>query len=301
MSHVVDVKGLTKTYKSVTALEDVTFSIEQNSVVGLLGRNGAGKTTLLQMLSAQGFESSGRVEVFGEHPYENEGVLSRLCFIKESQTYPDGFKVRHVLDSARLMYPDWDQAFAQRLLQDFALPSDRAVKKLSRGMVSALGVTVGLASRAPLTFFDEPYLGLDAVARQLFYDRLLQDYAENPRTIVLSTHLIDEVADLLEHVLLIDRGRLVLDEDADTLRTNAVTITGPAELVESFTAARAKLRVERLGSAFSRVVVTGGLDATDRARAEQLGLGVDAVSLQQLVVLRTGDQPDAGESSKDLT
>ena len=94
-------------------------------------------------------------------------------------------------------------------------------------MLSALGVIIGLASRAPLTLFDEPYLGLDAVARQLFYDRLLADYAEHPRTVVLSTHLIDEVGDLLEHVLLLDRGRLVLDEDAETLRGQAVTAHRP--------------------------------------------------------------------------
>ncbi len=301
MSHVVEVERLTKTYKSVTALDDVTFSIKENSVVGLLGRNGAGKTTLLQMLSAQGFESSGRVQVFGEHPYENERVLSRLCFIKESQTYPDGFKVAHVLDSARLMYPGWDESFARALMRDFDLPANRAVKKLSRGMVSALGVTVGLASRAPLTFFDEPYLGLDAVARHLFYDRLLQDYAENPRTIVLSTHLIDEVADLLEHVLLIDQGRLVADEDAQTLRESVVTITGPSDNVASFATGHDTLHAEQLGSAYSRVVVTGGLDAADRARAEQLGLGVDPVSLQELVVLTTKNPARADENEEELT
>ena len=105
-------------------------------------------------------------------------------------------------------------------------------------MISALGVIIGLAARAPLTFFDEPYLGLDAVARQLFYDRLLADYAEHPRTVVLSTHLIDEVGDLIEHVLLLDRGRLVLDEDAEELRGQVVTATGPAEAVDGFAAGR---------------------------------------------------------------
>jgi ABC-2 type transport system ATP-binding protein len=299
MSHVVHVEGLTKRYGSVTALDDVGFSITRGSIVGLLGRNGAGKTTLLQILSAQGFESGGRVEVFGEHPYENERVLSRICFIKESQKYPDAFTVRNVLDAARLMYRDWDEAFAQSLLEDFDLPPRRRVKKLSRGMLSALGVIVGLASRAPLTFFDEPYLGLDAVARHLFYDRLLQDYADNPRTIVLSTHLIDEVADLLEHVLLIDRGRLVVDQDADTLRESAVTVTGPTDNVARFTVAHDKLQHEQLGSAFSRVTVTGGLEAGERAKADELGLAVEAVSLQQLVVLTTGQPSRAPETSEE--
>src|SRR6201999_993022 len=108
------------------------------------------------------------------------------------------------------------------LLADFGLPADRAVKKLSRGMRSALGIVIGVAARAEGTLFDEPYAGLDAVARQIFYDRLLADYAEHPRTIVLSTHLIDEVAGLLEHVLLIDRGRLIVDEEAERLRGQVV-------------------------------------------------------------------------------
>ena len=299
MSHVVHVEGLTKHYGSVTALDDVSFSVTRNSIVGLLGRNGAGKTTLLQILSAQGFETSGRVEVFGEHPYENDRVLSQICFIKESQKYPDGFTVRHVLDAARLMYRGWDHPFAQSLLADFDLPAGRGVKKLSRGMLSALGVIVGLASRAPLTFFDEPYLGLDAVARHLFYDRLLQDYADNPRTIVLSTHLIDEVADLLEHVLLIDRGRLVVDQDADSLRQRAVTVTGPSDNVARFTAAHELLHREDLGTAFARVTVAGTLEPGDRAKADELGLGLEPVSLQQLVVLTTGQSPRPHETSEE--
>src|ERR1700709_2720420 len=138
------------------------------------------------------------------------------------------------------------------MLSDFRLPTNRRIKKLSRGQLSAVGVIVGLASRAPLTFFDEPYLGLDAVARQLFYDRLLADYAEHPRTVVLSTHLIDEVSDLIEHVVLMDQGKVLIDEDADVLRGRAVTVTGPVEAVERFATGHTELHRERLGG-FLRV------------------------------------------------
>src|SRR6185437_4426143 len=136
----------------------------------------------------------------------------------ESQKYPDTFRIIDVLAVAKTLYPDWDDAYAKSLIEDFRLPIKRKIKKLSRGMLSSVGIVVGLASRAPLTIFDEPYLGLDAVARVLFYDRLLEDYAEYPRTVILSTHLIDEVSRLLEHVLVIDNGKLLLDEDADALR-----------------------------------------------------------------------------------
>src|SRR4030095_10272954 len=143
------------------------------------------------------------------------------------------YRVRHVLRTAAALFPCWDEAFARELVADFGLPSDRHAHKLSRRMLSALRVTVGLASHAPLTFFDEPYLGLDAVARQLFYDRLLADFAEHPRTVVLSTHLIDEVADLIEHVVLLDRGRVLLDEEAEALRGAAVVVSGPSAAVDA--------------------------------------------------------------------
>ena len=114
-------------------------------------------------------------------------------------------------------------------------------------MRSAVGITIGLAARAELTLFDEPYAGLDPVARQLFYDRLVADFAEHPRTVVLSTHLIDEAADLLEHVVMLDRGRVVLDAPADDVRGTAMTVSGPATAVEEFAAGRAVWHRQRLG------------------------------------------------------
>jgi ABC-2 type transport system ATP-binding protein len=177
---VVRLTGVTKRYGDVAALDGVTTELGENRIHGLLGRNGAGKTTLMQIVTGQAFATSGTIEVFGEHPYENARVLGRVCFVKESQRYPDTFRVKHAMRAAALLYPSWDAAFARELVADFGLPENRTIKKLSRGMLSAVGVVIGLASRAPLTFFDEPYLGLDAVARQLFYDRLLADFAEHP-------------------------------------------------------------------------------------------------------------------------
>ena len=126
------------------------------------------------------------------------------------------------------------------------------MKQLSRGMTSAVGIVLGLASRAPLTLFDEPYLGLDAVARQLFYDRLLADYAEHPRTVVLSTHLIEEIASLLERVMPIDRGRVLLDADAESLRGSALTVTGPAGEGAAFAGRHELLHSESLERAQPR-------------------------------------------------
>jgi ABC-2 type transport system ATP-binding protein len=279
----IRLRHVTKRYGGFTALDDVSVELEENTIHGLLGRNGAGKTTIMQILTGQGFETSGEVEVFGEHPYENASVLDRVCFIREAQKYPDTFAVKHALAAAALLFPNWDQAFADSLVEEFGLPRKRTVKKLSRGQLSAVGVIIGLASRAPLTFFDEPYLGLDAVARQLFYDRLLADYAEHPRTIVLSTHLIDEVSDLIEHVVVIDKGRILIDEDSEVLRGQAVTVTGPAAAVEAFASGHAELHREKLGG-FLRVTLTG---AAPEPELRSSGLEFEPVSLQQLVVRTT--------------
>lgn len=295
MSNVVEVKGLTKRYKDATAVNDVTFSLEENKIYGLLGRNGAGKTTIMHMLTAQAFPTGGELSVFGERPFENNRVLSRMCFIKESQKYPDMYRVVDVFGAAADFFPEWDREYALALAQDFRLPLKRRMKKLSRGMQSAVGIIVGLASRAPLTIFDEPYLGLDAVARSLFYDRLLEDYAENPRTIVLSTHLIDEVSKLLEHVLVIDQGRLILNEDAESLRGQASTVVGAASKAEAFCIGRQVIHREAIGSLASLTFI-GRLDAEDRKQAEQLGLELAPVSLQQLIVHLTKNNEPGREA-----
>lgn len=284
---VVRVDGLTKRYGSFTALDRVGFSLEENRIYGLLGRNGAGKTTIMQLLTGQLFADGGTLDVFGRTPAEHADVLRKVCFIAESQRYPEDFMPAHVFKAAPWFFENWDQEFAERLIADFRLPVKRRIKKLSRGQLSAVGVIVGLASRAPLTFFDEPYLGLDAVARHIFYDRLLEDYAEHPRTVVLSTHLIDEVANLLEHVILIDQGRILLDRDAEDVRGSATTVAGPRAVVEQFVADRPVIGREGLGGLAS-VTIDGRLDQPSRVQAAELGLELAPVSLQQLIVHLTG-------------
>jgi len=285
MSAVIEVSNLTKRFGRFTAVDDATFTVAENSITGLLGRNGAGKTTLMQLITAQQFATSGTIDVFGSTPVENAQVLQNICFIRESQRYPDEFRPKHVFRSAPWFFPNWDADFAARLVDDFRLPLNRRIKKMSRGQVSAVGVIVGLASRAPLTFFDEPYLGLDAVARQIFYDRLLEDYAEHPRTIVLSTHLIDEVANLLEHVIVIDGGRIVVNSDAESLRGSAVTVSGPAAAVDAFAAGREALGTERIGGLATATLASAS--AKDRADAAASGLELGPVSLQQLIIRLT--------------
>lgn len=271
----VTTAGLTRHYGPVRALDGVDVTLADGTVHGLLGASGAGKTTLLRILAGQEFPSAGTVT----------GTGGGVCLVREDQTYPDTYRVAHALRAAALLQPHWSAEVARELVTAFGLPLDRRVGKLSRGMRSMLGATVGIASRAPLTLLDEPYLGLDAGSRATLSRALLADYAEHPRTIVLSSHLIDEVADLLEHVVVLDRGRVVLDDDVDALRGRAVTVSGPAGSVERFVAGCGELHREQLGPTL-RVTAVGTPDAVP---AE---LEVAPVSLQQLIV-HTASAPDA--------
>ena len=285
MTAVVEVSNLSKRFGRFTAVDDVSFSIEENGIYGLLGRNGAGKTTIMQLLTGQEFASGGSVTVFGQSPLENAAVLERVCFIKESQRYPEDFHVKHVFRSAPSFFENWDAEFAERLVDEFRLPLNRRIKKLSRGQLSSIGVIVGLASRAPLTIFDEPYLGLDAVARQTFYDRLLADYAEHPRTIMLSTHLIDEVSNLLEHVLVIDEGRIIIDSPADALRGSATSLAGATAALNTVLGDREVLHRVSIGGL--SVVTVAALSADEASTARKAGLELSPVSLQQLIIRKT--------------
>ena len=137
MTSVVEAHGLTKRFGNFTAVDNVNFAIEKDKIYGLLGRNGAGKTTMMNLLTAQDFATAGTALVFGESPVENAKVLRKLCFIKESQKYPDDFKPKHVFASAPWFFENWDSAFAERLIDDFRLPLNRRIKKVSRGSESS--------------------------------------------------------------------------------------------------------------------------------------------------------------------
>ena len=282
MTIAIETRGLTRVHGQTRALDDVTLQIRENTITGLLGRNGAGKTTFMSLATAQDRPTAGEVQVFGQQPFEHAHVLERLCFIRDNQRYPDDYALHHALRAARIFYPNWDQGFADELVELFRIPGKTVIKKFSRGQFSAIGIVLGLASRAPITFFDEPYLGLDATGRGYFYDVLLRDYQAHPRTIVLSTHLIDEMDRLLERVVILDRGRVVRDAEVDELRGAAYRVAGRASGAEPFLAGRRVLSRRAVGGLLS-AVVEGAATAEDRAAAAAADLDLGHVSLQELV------------------
>ena len=287
----VEVRDLTVRYGSTTALDAVTFSIRPGVITGLLGRNGSGKTTALSVLAAYIRKTSGTVLVDGEEPWENARVMSGTCLVRESgDVLPD----RPVEESLRMLAnrrPTFDKALAEKLLDTFELGPTQRPDRLSRGQRSAFGVVMGIASRAPLTLLDEVHLGMDAPARYAFYDALLADWLEHPRTIVLSSHLIGEVERLLEDVLVLDRGTVLAQSDADTLRARGLTVTGSAEAVAAFVVGRDVVSRQALGGTTQATIIGALPDDEDRARAERVELG--PVALQDLFVHLTDHATEA--------
>jgi ABC-2 type transport system ATP-binding protein len=280
-------------FGDVDALDRLDLRLAPGKIHGLLGRNGSGKSTLAAVLAGFRRPDEGRVLIEGgdlgaaQEPYENAVVTSRICLVRESGDRPDAAHVKQALGLAAALRPYWDADLAAELLERFEVPTNKRIQKLSRGQKSALGVVIGLASRAPLTIFDESYLGMDVPSRNLFYDVLIADYAEVPRTVVLSTHLVSEVSAMLEEVVILDRGRLVTQSPVDALRGRGASIVGPAAAVDEFTAGFTVLAEERLGGTKSTTVL-GDLDPDLRAQAAAAGLEIGPVGLQDLFVHLTG-------------
>jgi ABC-2 type transport system ATP-binding protein len=168
---------------------------------------------------------------------------------------------------------------------------DQKVNALSKGKQSALDVVIGLASRTPVTIFDEAYLGMDAPARSIFYEELIKDYAEHPRCMILSTHLISEVASIMEEVMIIDRGRLLLYESVDTFISHGLSVTGPAKLVDQLTNGLHVLKQQQLGGTKS-LMIYGQLESERRAEFETAGLELGRISLQELFTYLTEHEED---------
>nr|NLD40141.1 ABC transporter ATP-binding protein [Actinomycetales bacterium] len=225
-------RNLTHRFREVTALEDATYTVRPGTITGLVGRNGAGKTTLLGLVAALRPVQSGSLLVDGESPWENASVLSRICLMREKGGVFEDTKTRETLKWMADLRPFWDADYCGHLLDLFEVRTKGTPEQLSRGKRSALSVAIALASRAPLTMVDEVYLGMDAVARRLFYDEMMADYVRYPRTILLSSHLLDEVEDLMEDVIVLNRGRVAVAGETDQVRKQFSTPDHLASLTD---------------------------------------------------------------------
>ena len=217
MSSLVSASGLSKSYGSVTALDNVSFEIQQGRIVGLIGPNGAGKTTALKaVLGLTAFD--GQLEVLGLDPRrERHRIMQDVCFIADVAVLPKWLRVRQALDVVAGLHPKFDRARAEAFLARTTVRMDSKIGQLSKGMVTQLHLALVMAIEARLLVLDEPTLGLDIIFRKEFYTTLLNDYFDDNRTILVTTHQVEEIEHILTDVMFIDRGQLVLDESMDNI------------------------------------------------------------------------------------
>ncbi|SDG76081.1 ATP-binding cassette domain-containing protein [Pelagibacterium luteolum] len=284
MTPTLSLDTVTHRYGDTLALDDVSLTLSNPGIHGLLGRNGSGKTTLMSLVAGLRKASRGAITLDGQPVYENFAATSQICIIRESgdttsewtETINDG------LTLARDMRPYWDDAYANRLLDRFQLSKKHKVNALSRGQRAKFACLLGLAARAPLTMFDESYLGMDAPTRYDFYDALLEDFMAHPRLILVSSHHIEEIAKLFEEVIIIEDGRVMLHESADALRGRGLTLTGPAAAVDAIAAGANVLSEKTLGSTKMVALYDVAPDLEERARAA--GLETALLPIQDIFV-----------------
>jgi ABC-2 type transport system ATP-binding protein len=270
---------LNKSYGKTEAVRNLNITIEEHTIYGMLGRNGAGKTTLLNMITGGLFPDHGDIEVYGKLMKPGDSPAN-TCYIREKNFLFGGARVIEVLELASAFHKNWDWQFAHELIKSFKLNPNKKIRQLSRGMESLVGNIIGLASRAPLTIFDEPVLGLDVLMRERFYKLLMEDYAEHPRTILISTHLIDEIAKVVERIYIIENGTLLLHDDVDHIRTNSHLLTGNVEAIEKFTQGRRVIYKESYGRG-TLVALYDSIGETEHAQASKLGITIDGLPLQK--------------------
>ena len=263
----IRLERLTKRYGRTTALDDVSLAFEPGKVHALLGRNGAGKSTMLGVVANRLVPTSGCVLVDGKPATDHAASLAKLhAFFRELARFSEGF----------------DPAAALRTVRKFDVDPTRRIDQLSTGQRTAYRLAVALATDVPYLLLDEPVLGLDANARELFYRLLLEDYLEKQRTVIVATHLIEEVANLVEQVTVIDHGRVLLQASSEELRASGYSVSGRAADVDAYCEGREVLGIDELGG-LKVAYLQGAFDA--EAGDERLTLA--PMSLQKLFVKLT--------------
>lgn len=282
---VVECEGLIKAQGELKALNDLSFSIEENTITGLIGRNGAGKTTLLKTLAGYWRATTGEVKVFAENPFNNLLVSTNSIYIDDQMDFPTALTIKEILREAERFYDKWDHQLAQRLFDYFSFHPKQVHQRLSKGKKSTFNMIVGLASRCALTMFDEPTTGMDAAVRKDFYRALLKDYIAHPRTIIISSHHLEEVEDLLEDVLLIENGEKHLHLPMDEVKEYAVGLTGRTEIILQWTHHKDVIYQQNMDHDISYVVVKNDYFPLDQAK--RLGIKITPVSASDLCVYVT--------------
>lgn len=283
---MLEIKDLNKSYGKTNVLTNINLELEEGKIYGLLGRNGAGKTTLLNMIGNQLKADSGSILYMAQNLYENPSAIEEICLVREKGIPVDDAKVKRIFTIASILYKNWDEKYKEHLVKEFNLNVNKRYNKLSRGNQTIVGLIIGLASRCNLTLFDEPSLGLDAAYRYKFYDILLEDVQNNPRTVLISTHLIDEVTNLFEEVIILKDENVFIKDDVSNLMEKGYFLNGKAETLAPTLNDKNIIHKEEFGSS----VIVGIFDELSREEKTVLkekNVEISNIPLQKLFVYLT--------------
>ena len=251
---VIRASNLTKKYKDKSALDKFNISIPENKIIGLIGKNGAGKTTFLKTCAGRIKQTSGEIEIFEDKVFDNLDILSKIIFIDEESQYDTAYTVKNIVSLAKSYYENYDEVLSDKLIRHFNLNPNIKYKKLSRGMKTQVNIIIGICSRMPLTILDEPTLGLDAAVRKDFYNILIKDYLNHPRTIIISSHLLNEIEKLLEDIILIDNGKLIMHTSMESFKQYGIMLSGKKSFLEEFTSTKEVIDNNDLGNSSDYII-----------------------------------------------
>ncbi|GIN92306.1 ABC transporter [Siminovitchia terrae] len=288
--NIIECTDLTKKYGRHQVLDQLSLTINENKMTGLVGRNGAGKTTLLKLISGFIHPTSGTIEVFSENPFNNLRVSANSIFIDDQMGLPPALTLKEILEEAGRFYEKWDEKLAEGLFDYFSFNPNFHHGNLSKGMKSTFNMILGLASRCALTIFDEPTTGMDAAVRKDFYRALLKDYLAHPRTIIVSSHHLSEIEDVLEDVLLINNGKVRLHLSVSDLKEWAIGLTGKMSAVAKWSENKEIIHEKEAGPGRTFTVVKNDFSEEQINQMKLDGIKVSQVSASDVCVYLTSRQ-----------
>lgn len=241
------IQHLSKSYIRNQVFTDISFELKEETIYGLLGRNGAGKSTLLNAIAHRININQGQIKLDGADLWTSPNAMKEVYLTNDEDWFDTNMKISHILKLYQQFYPGFDQEFADELLVSFQLSPKKRFRSLSTGYRSIAKLIIALCVPAAYIFLDEPVLGLDANHRMLFNRKLLEAYERHPRTFVISTHMIEEIAYLLEHVILLDEGVIKQDLPLEDLLSSGYVVAGPASEIDQFIQDKQILHLEQLG------------------------------------------------------
>ncbi len=288
-------------YTEKTVLNKINMKLEEGKVYGLVGRNGAGKTTLLKVLSNQIAKYDGTILWNGEEVYENQRLVEEIIYVSDDMidnTTDKDRKLYKIFKTAKDLYKKWDDEFLNYLVETFKLDVQEKYSKLSKGNKTLVNLILGLCTRGDISLFDEPSTGLDANNRYKFYKILMEDLEEHPRTVIISTHLIDEVESVLEEVIFIDKGNIIFKEEVDEIQSKSWAFTGKPEELKSLENKNIVYR-DSMGS-MEIVGIFDHISSEERRDLQSRGVDIGSISLQKLVVYMTEEMEKNESESADI-